>query len=198
MIGMFRRSRRRSRPRRRIRNSIQHVTAVMGQSPTSGTSVTHFIGNAGTYQLTGTDVQTATATLSNREQEYTIGSHLGTSTINITFRGASASGSYQIVVFKRERQAAVPINGTGLPALARIIAVGMQMAFREEMPGRVLHFQTVGIALNQPRALVLKIPWAKYKLSKMRSGDWYGISIFNQGTTDGEFDIQTRTKELIS
>lgn len=169
----------------------------MGQSPISGTQTTHIFANAGAYSTTGIATTTVATALSNREQENTIGSDIGNTTIDLTFRGASASGSYQIAVWKRERQNSVPVAGTGLPSNANIISFGLQSAMRTEMPGRVLYFDTIGVATGQPRSKKILINWKKFRLGKMRQGDFYGITIFNNGTTDGDIDIQTRYKEYV-
>lgn len=191
---MYRR-RRRQRFAKARRPSVQHITSTMNNSVLTVTSLTHFFANAGAYQLTGTAATTARESLSNREQENTIGSLVGSTTIDVSIRTITSPGTIEYVVFKRERQSSVPVAGTGLPADATVTASGLQSAYRTEMPGRVVHFGQIGVAENQPRVFKIKIPWSKFKMQTMRQGDWYGITIFNRNTTTCQIDVQTRYKE---
>lgn len=193
---MSMRRRRRSAPRS-YRKTIQHVTSVMAQNPGNNLSVTHIIGNAGAYAFTGTSAATIVTAGSNAEQEYVIGSNLGRTTINLGLRNTAAPHTVDVIIWKRERQSTTPVPGTGLPTDANILSVGGQMAFRQEMPGRVLYYNRISLSLGTPRNVKIVINWSKYKLSKIRQGDWYGITIFNRAGAATFFaDIETRTKEI--
>lgn len=192
---MYRRRRYRRRTVRKSIKSIQHITNVNAQSPATVTSTTHIFANAGNYATTGTASTTIYGALSNREQENTIGNHIGKTNITINFRAPSASGVFEIVVWKRERQSAVPTPGTGMPTDAVMNTRGCQTAFREEMPGRVVYFDSIAVAPEQPRVKHISIPWAKFRMSKIRTGDFYGITIFNRTTGSIFIDIYTRYKE---
>lgn len=155
------------------------------------------LANAGAYANAGTAPTTARSSLSNREQEYEIGSHVGTTIINLAVR-ANSTGMYEYCVFKSERALAVPTNGNGLPSAANILSNGLQYEMRALHPGRVVHYGQVSVTADMGAVRTLKIPWAKYKMSKIRAGDYYGIIVFHRGAgvTD-DVDIQSRTKELI-
>lgn len=176
--------------------SVQHITAVMGQSVVTVTSLTHIFANASTYLTTGVGVTTPYAGTANREQENQIGSKIGTTIISISARDLTASGILEYAVWKRERQPAVPVAGTGLPSNARMLAVGTQTAMREEMPGRILHYGKVAVAPEQPRAWTVKINWAKFRLQTIRTGDFYGITFFNRSADTIVVDVETRYKEF--
>ncbi len=193
---MARYRRRRSMMVQRARKSIQHVTSVIAQNPGNNLSVTHIFANAGAFLLTGTSVATARSALSNREQENEIGSDIGGTTLIIGLRNTAVPQIVDVVVWKRERQSAVPIPGTGLPTDANITTVGAQMAFRQEMPGRVFHYQRVAIATNQPRVIKIALNWKKFRMGKIRQGDFYGVTVFNRAGAATFFaDIETRYKE---
>lgn len=155
------------------------------------------IANAGAYANAGTAPTTARSSLSNREQEYEIGSHLGTTTINMAIRPGS-TGMYEYCVFKSERALAVPTNGNGLPSAASITTNGLQYEMRALHPGRVVHYGQCSVTADMGATRQIKVPWSKYKLSKIRAGDYYGIIVFHRGAgVNDDVDIQTRTKELI-
>ncbi len=179
------------------KTGIQHMTAIIGQAPAVNASTTHIIANAGAYATTGVGSTVARSSLSNREQENQIGSLIGKATIDIGFREVTASGIAEIVVWKRERQPSVPVPGTGLPADATMTSLGTQSAFRSEMPGRVLHFSLVALTAETTRTKKIIMNWNKFKLAKIRQGDFYGITIFNRSATGLAFDMQTRYKEYI-
>jgi len=118
--------------------------------------------------------------------------------IDIGVRDQEANGMIEIIVWKRERQGNVPVPGTGLPPTATVLTSGMQMAFRSEMPGRVYKYIKRAIAPEQPANIHIDQKWYKFKVSTIRQGDFYGVSIFNRNTTSAVIiDIETRYKEHI-
>ncbi len=193
---MFRRRRRRSRGRMSYPKKIQHYTNVIGESLTPNASLTHFFANAGAYQVTGTSLVTARTGVSNREQENTVGSKLGLCTIEISFT-PEGPGIIEYAVFKRERQSSIPSLGSGLPSNADILSSGLQTAQAVEMPARTVNYGQLAVASEQPRVRKLIINWDKFKMSSIRTGDWYGITIFNRSLTNTEVDVQVRYKEII-
>ncbi len=168
----------------------------MSQAVANINQLTHFLANASTYVVTGTGVTAPVFGTSNREQENSIGSKIGTTTIDISIRNIISDCVIEYVVFKRERQPAVPIKGTGLPSDTDCNTLGLQMAYRTEMPGRILQFGMFGVAPEQPRVKKLTINWSKYKLGVMHTGDFYGVTVFPRGS-NVSVDIQTRYKEIL-
>jgi len=191
----IRRFRRNARTMARRPKSIQHVTASMNNTPALGTQTVHIFANASTYLTAGTPSTTARATTANREQECEIGSRIGKTTIDVTLRGVTASGSIEYVVWKRERQQTVPIVGLGLPNDPAIVTNGMQQLYREFLPGRCLRFGVKPVAAEQPSKIHLVINWAKFGMATIRTGDFYGISVFNRTDAILSVDFQVRYKE---
>lgn len=196
---MYRRRRRSfRRAPRSYAKSIQHVTASINAAPANNTATHHIMANAGAYSTTGTALTTVATALSNREQENTVGSKIGKTTIDLAFRNTAdtINSIVDVVVWKRERQGAVPVAGTGLPSDANITSKGAQVAFREEMPGRVLHYSQVAISNSSPRVKKIVINWKKFRMQTIRTGDFYGVSVFNRGGGATFFcNIEVRYKE---
>ncbi len=169
----------------------------MGGGPTAGAQLIMIIANAGAFTLTGTALTTARESLSNKEQENTIGSSIGRTTISIGCSDASTSGIVSVGVLKVERADSVPAANNFLPTNTEVGNEGLQGALRREQPGRVIFFDQYAIAADQPRVIHIKIDWKKYNMATIRQGDFYIIDVFNQGITGLTTDTQTRYKEYI-
>ncbi len=193
--------RRRYRGRRRFTGTrkkvIQHTTSTMTQAQVTAAQHVIYIANAGTLGLTGTAATANVYATSNREQEFTVDSNLGKTTMDIGWSDILSDGIYEYVVWKRERQSATPIVGAGLPSNANATVSGLQQTYRIEMPGRVVRFGVIPLSAETPKTLKLTIDWKKFKMDKIKSGDWYGITFFNRTGATVTMDFQSRTKELI-
>lgn len=197
IIDMYRRFRRRNSAQRVHKKVIQHTTAGMAQVQVTNAQHVFIIANAGALANVGTSAVTAIYGLSNREQEYSVDSELGRTTIDIGFSDITSDGTYEYVVWKRERQPLVPIVGAGLPSNADATSTGLQQSYRLEMPGRVYRFGKIALSKETPRVLKITMNWKKFKAHKIKSGDFYGITFFNRTGASVTMDFETRTKELI-
>lgn len=192
---MFRRRIFRKRPRRRIMSSITHIPSSMGNGVAANTAMVFLAANAGALNITGTAATTAAYSLSNREQENTVGGIIDTITFDISFNNAMSASVIEYAVFKIERASAVPALGTGLPTSASILASGLQQALRIIQPGRVVKFGTLSIAPEQPATRHVVANFKKYRMNRIRQGDWYGIIIFNGSANSATISVQARYKE---
>ncbi len=116
-------------------------------------------------------------------------------TIDIAIRGIVASGVVEVVVLKAERQPAVPTLGTGLPPQATITTDGLQKSARTYQPGRVIFFGQMATAPEQPRTMKIPAKWGKYKMAKIRQGDFYLVLINNRSGSTIIYDVQSRFRE---
>lgn len=186
------------RGRRSIRPSVMHVTNAMNSNalaPVSTGQAVHIFALAGGYVTAGTALTTARETSSNREQECTIGSHVGKTIIDFCVRSGTTAGKVEYVVIKIERTQTVPAIGTILPANAVPIASGMQTAYRQYFPGRVLKYGQVPFTPETATVRRISVNWAKFGLGTVRAGDYYCIVFYNQGITGIAIDVTTRYKE---
>lgn len=172
-----------------------HVPSSMGNVIASNITSVFIAANAGAYLTTASPVTTVATITSNREQENTIGNEITRINYNITMR-PSASSAISICVLKVERAAAVPVLGTGLPTQARIVAVGLQTACREAQPGRVIHYSKLAAAPEQPVIKTIVAKFGKFKMSKIRTGDFYVLMVHNDSAGTLTTDFEARYKEL--
>ena len=176
------------------RPSIMHLPSQIGASPGTGAQDLFIFANAGAYVLAGTALTTAATSLSNREQENTIGSKIGTTTIDLSITTNLAT-QFEIAVMKIERERVVPVPNDALPTNAEILTLGLQAAARQRQPGRVVHFSVLSIAAEQPRTKRIRINWRKYKMGTIRTGDFYLIIVFNRQGGASDVDYHVRYKE---
>jgi len=197
---MFRRNGLRRRPRKQYKK-VMHLPSSMGNSVASSTSVTFFAANAGTFNTTASGLNVAREALSNRQGEVTIASKIFRIVYDITIQpdtqGSLAGGAIEYVVFKIERSAVVPTTGAGLPTDIDITTLGLQAAFRQVQPGRVLVFGQIPYTEQTTNVRTIVGRYGKYKLSTMRTGDWYGIMLYNRAANAPNISIQSRFNECI-
>ncbi len=194
---MFRRGRRRVSLGRR-KTGIQHYHCSLAQSIAAGVMINLNCINAGSYSVVGTDEDTVRTALSNKQQECTIGSEIGRTTIDIGLRTATASGIVEYAVYKIERSTAIPAVGAlNLPASADVSSGGLQCEMRNHNPGRILEFGQIAYTAETTRTKKLNINWKKYRLATIRQGDFYGLVFFNRGPSAVVIDVYCRFKEWI-
>ncbi len=201
VMPMYRRS---GSMRMRRRNAkqykkIMHLSSTIGNAMTALGSLTFFAANAGAYVTTATVLTAAREAISNREQENTIGSKIFGITFDIIIQPAAdlVGGALEYVVFKIERAFATPVSGTGLPTDANILTLGLQAAFRQIQPGRVIKYGAIPYTEQTTAVRTIRGSYGKFKLSTIRTGDFYGIMLFNRAANTPIVSIQSRYKECI-
>ncbi len=173
-----------------------HKPSSMGNSVATSIAAVFIAANAGAFANTGTGLTTARESLSNREQENTIGSKINSIIFDLTFQpGTGAGGAIEYAIFKAERMSAVPSLGAGLPTSATINTSGLQAAMAVEQPGRVIKYGQVPISEGTTAVRSLKGAFAKFKLSTIRTGDYYGIIVFNRTAMSVVTSFQARYRE---
>ncbi len=131
----------------------------------------------------------------DRATEVSSGALVGKTTVTIGCVPGAGSGYIEYVVFKAQRQFTTPVKGTNpIPTDTEVIGAGLQQEYRKNMPGWVIKFGTMPIVSQTPRTLDIKIDWAKFKMDKVRDGDFYGITYFNRTSSTITFDWQARYK----
>ncbi len=175
----------------------------MGNNVAGGTSLTFFAANAGAYATTNSALTAARESVSNREQECTIGSKIFGVTFDITIQpdttGTAAGGAIEYVVFKIERSPVVPSDAIneGLPNDTDVGTLGLQAAFRRLQPGRVIKFGNIPFTEQITAVRTIHGSYGKFKMSTIRTGDWYGIMMHVRAANGPLISIQARYKECI-
>ncbi len=131
---------------------------------------------------------------SDRFQDVSPGEIVGHMTVNIgLLPAANSKGYFEYIVFKAQRQFTTPVVGTDpIPSDAEIIAGGMQGEYRKNMPGWVIQFGQWPVTENTVALRTIKINWAKFKMAGVRSGDFFGIALFNRTSATVVTDWQAR------
>lgn len=186
---------RRFKRRKRIpKTSVIHVPSSMNNALTLNNGLV-FI-SALTGRVAGDPATDVIRSLGNREQEVVIGNHVGATTYSISLTDITASGMIEIAAFKADRKESTPVLGTVLPSAATINTSGLQQAIRMAIPGQVFKFMTGSFASEQPRQFTFTVKWSKFKKSKARAGDFYGLVIYNRSSQTIGVNVQARYKEL--
>ncbi len=125
----------------------------------------------------------------DRGTELGNGSLVGRTTIDVAFLPATGGLGYmEYIVFKAQRQAVTPVVGTHpIPSDAEVIAAGLQQTYRSNMPGWIIQYGMIMLSREVPMVKKIKIDWNKFKMSKTRDGDFFGITYFNN--TQGNVTI---------
>lgn len=162
----------------------------------TNTSVVFFAAIPANYGVTGSALTSDRFEQVDRLQQVAIGTEINSIIFTVTLRNITASASVEYAIFKIERSNQVPdTDNISLPNDASITTEGLQSAMRRFQPGRIIKFGVVGVAAEQPRVLSLKANYKKFKMSKVRTGDYYGIIIFSRGTSS-VIDFQARYNAL--
>ncbi len=197
ITGVMRHFRRRKTNPYRGRKRIPHKVSEMTIAPTTGNSAEKIFANAGAFNTVGTALTTVAASISNKEQENTVGSAIGRMTVELVFRGATGNGVWEIAFWKVERAASVPTQAVLLPPDTSTSAIGIQSAFAQYLPGRMILHSFVAIAAEQPTIRKYTLDWKKFNLGTVRAGDFYGCTLFNRGVTNGKVDVHCRYNEWV-
>lgn len=182
---------RRSTPNR---PRLQHSPSEMAGSIAGSTLATVRM-LATPNSLAGSGAGTARSG-ADRDKEVDAGSRLGTVTVNLGIRGATASGSIEVGIVKYERQSSVPTVGVDpVPSTADVLSVGLQQALRMASPGWVMKFYNIAYTSETTRTKDFSINLKKFRKATWRDGDYLALLLFNRGTSTVTVDHQARYYE---
>ncbi len=175
------------------RSSTMHVPSSMEQAIAADVALLVF---AVVSSLDAGGSASSNIEASDRDRTVNVGNSVGPITFNLSVRSASAISVLSMCVFKCERAFAVPVIGTDpIPSSADIVGAGMQQAMRMALPGRVMHFSKIAITAETVRAVTIKVNPAKYRMSKIRPGDYIGIMCHNMSGQATTVSFEMRYKE---
>lgn len=188
---MRRRGRRRSRPR----YVITHIPSSIGNTVPGFDSVIFYAAIAANYATTGTSLSADMYENVDRLQNVTPFASISPIIFNLAFINKESESFVSYAIFKVERSTQVPnTDGVILPLNTEIVTEGLQQAMRRYQPGRIIKYGKVAISTGQPVALSIKADFGKYKMGTLRTGDFYGIIIFNSSLEPIDVDIESRYK----
>ncbi len=134
----------------------------------------------------------------DRDRVCNIGSYVGSIIFDIGFFGVTAEGMIEYLVFKLERKLVTPTVGVDtVPSDADVISVGLQQAWRIDNPGRVMKFGIMPVSPELPSTRSIKVNPGKFKMAKIRPGDFIGIVLFNRTGATITSNVQMRYKATI-
>ncbi len=188
----YRRRMRRSGGRRQ--SATMHVPSTMEQSLAPDILSLIF---AQTPSLDAGASASSNIEASDRDRTVNVGNSIGKVTFDIDIRNAAASGSMEFAVIRCERCFGVPIVGTDpIPSSLDVTGEGIQQAFRTRMPGRVLHFSQMAVTIETTRTKKIIVNPAKFRMSKVRPGDYLALAVFNRNGASITYSVQMRYKEF--
>ncbi len=188
------RSRRRSRrssPRRMLK-PITHIPSVIGNNPAANIAIVHFSLVCGTVageSLSGDVIN------ENRLVDVPPGRRTGTHTVQFSILNPVTNAIYEYAWLKIDKADTVPLLGTLLPTSAECNSQGTQQAIRQEQPGRVINYGTIGVTPGQTTTRTIKAYWGKYGKSKVSIGDHYVFYVFQRGgSASNSYNVEFRYK----
>lgn len=133
----------------------------------------------------------------NRSTTVATGSRVNMVIADIAFSNASGVGYIEIAAFKAERLFTAPAVGTNpIPTTTETLTQGLQQISRLNMPGWIFKYQQRPLSAETPTHFKVAVSLAKFRKSKWRIGDYYGLMIFNRSTASITYDVQCRFKEI--
>ncbi len=170
-----------------------HVPSSMSNAVASFGNVVFFAALPANYGIIGSALSADTFENSDRLQLCPLGCMISSVVFNISIRDVITSGTIEYAIFKVERASETPTtNQVYLPNDTEIGSIGLQAAMRQYQPGRVIKYGQIAVAAEQPRVLSIKGNYGKFKMAKLRTGDYYGIIIFNRASDITTIDVQSR------
>ncbi len=192
-MDMFHRRFRSRSKRKSYKSQIMHLPSDMGTNLLAANSLVFVAAVAANYQFIGQGLGADTFENADRLSNVVVGSDILSIIFNIDVRNNTGDGSIEYAILKVERAHVVPnTDGVLLPTDADIITLGLQASVRQYQPGRVIKFGTFSVAKEQPRSLSIKGNFVKFKMGRMRTGDFYLLVLFNRTSQDCTVDIQSR------
>lgn len=192
---MFRRRHRfRSRRNRGTVNSVTHVPSSMNNIIQPADTLVFFASVPANYPVTGTPVTNDTFEQADRANLTPIGARITRITFDVSIQDITDQGTIEWAIFKIERAPTVPALGNQLPLSAEISVQGLQQAMRQYQPGRVIKFGQLSVASEQPRSFRAIGRFGRFRMQANRTGDYYGIIIFNKTGGTPIISVQARYK----
>ncbi len=152
-----------------------------------------FAAVASSYATTGVSLTSDTFEDADRDQRCPLGADIPSIIYDITVRDSETPTAVEYAIFKIERAHAVPADDDVLlPTSTSISTSGIQAAVRRFQPGRVIKMGVFAVAKEQPMHRSIKGNYQRFKMMKLRTGDFYGIQIFNRGLGQVTVDVQMR------
>ncbi len=189
--------RRRRTSHRAFRKTNTHIPTSIGNAPGINNAVL-IIAVAPARDAGGAVSQDNEAR--DRDRLCSVGSNVNSIIFDVSMRQIEDEGILEYAIFKLERQLSAPVLGTApIPTAGEMNGEGLQQALRRHIPGRVIKFGLVAFTAETTRAIKLRGDFKKFRLSSVRSGDYFCILLFNRSNagTANTFDCQMRYKELI-
>ncbi len=170
-----------------------HVPSSMGNDVMAAESLVFHAAIASNFAVIGSPLTNDTFEDANRTQNCVVGSDISSIIFNIDIRNNTGDGPIEYAILKIERAHVVPdTDGILLPGNADIITEGLQASTRRYQPGRVIKFGSFSVAAEQPRSLSIKGNYSKFKMSRIRTGDFFTLVLFNRTSATTTIDIQAR------
>lgn len=145
--------------------------------------------------LAGSGLQGGRGT-GDRAQDVGVGNDIFKIHWDIGVRNITDDGILEYLVFKAQRQSATPVKGTfPIASDAEVTSTGLQGSYRDNMPGWVVKFGKIAFAQAQPRTIKIDVNFGKFRMSKIRDGDFYGLVFFNRSPATVFLDWEARYYE---
>ncbi len=179
-------------PKRVFKTSIQHSPSSMGNSILTDAQLVTF--QAVSTVPAGTSMANARID-TDRAVEVSNGEEVGNMTVTVGIFPGASNGYIEYAVFKAQRQSTTPVVGTfPMDSNSAVNSAGLQQIMRQNMPGWVYKFGTIPYTPETIHTRDIKISYRKFKVAKVRDGDFFGIVFFNRGASTVTFDWQARYK----
>lgn len=181
-------TKRQSRPR------VQHSPASMAQSLNADLGLLVVLGKAN--EMAGTALATD-RDAGDRQQDLQTGNIMGNTTVTITGDATTTSHGHLGVVFYRlPRSFTVPVIGTDpIPSDADCVSGGMQASYRKNLPGYIIKYLMFPYSAETPFTRIISLNWAKFRMAKIRDGDFFVMNLHNFGTGQINFNWEARYYE---
>ncbi len=184
----------RRRSRRRITgNTVIHVPSTIATSLANGTS---FVTIVASPSINAAGSASSNIEAQDKDRTVNVGHHVGRLNLDLNIRNTIGDGVVEFCVYKVERQATTPTIGNHpIPSSAEINTQGIQQACRLANPGKVFHYSKKPYSVENTQIHKIIVSPAKYKLSKMKAGDYWILQVFNRGPSAVTIDYEGRFKE---
>ncbi len=186
---------RRSRgARKTFTPSIQHSPSSIGNAPAFQVGLLHVLAKSGL--LAGASMTSDRTGVEDRTVEIDNGKHVGQMTIDLVIQPSTdTSGYYEYLFVKYQRQTSVPAWGTDpVPTSAGVLTDGLQREARSLSPGWVVKFGIIPCTSETVVTRTIKVNWKKFKMDKVRDGDFFCMLMYNRQSSATKYDFHVRYK----
>ncbi len=170
-----------------------HVPSSMSNVVATNSAAIFYPCVTANFPVTGTALTADTFESADRAQTTQIGADVNAIVFQTTFRSVSANMVVEMAYFKVERAHVVPTNDDVLlPSDATIAVEGLQAAFRKFQPGRLLRYEKIPVSADNSRSISRLISYKKFRMAKVRTGDYYGLMVYVRGSASVVVDFEAR------